>query len=103
MAILRVTWTVSNQDAWGARIFPALRTRQGHRAGNQVRQHEPDDRQSGNDRLRRGLLLGGLLIGAAWGAIFGFFAQWATGGRRDLVQGGATRAAAADSRERRVA
>jgi hypothetical protein len=31
-----------------------------------------------------GLLLGGLLIGAAWGAIFGFFAQWATGGRRDF-------------------
>ena len=31
-----------------------------------------------------GLLLGGLLIGAAWGAAFGFFAQWATGGRRDF-------------------
>ena len=31
-----------------------------------------------------GLLLGGLVIGAAWGAILGFFAQWATGGRRDF-------------------
>jgi hypothetical protein len=31
-----------------------------------------------------GLLLGGLLIGAAWGAALGFFAHWATGGRRDF-------------------
>ena len=31
-----------------------------------------------------GLLLGGLVIGAVWGALFGFFAQWATGGRRDF-------------------
>jgi hypothetical protein len=31
-----------------------------------------------------GLVLGGLLIGAVWGAIFGFVAQWATRGRRDF-------------------
>ena len=31
-----------------------------------------------------GLVLGGLLIGAAWGAIFGFFAQYAFRGRRDF-------------------
>ena len=31
-----------------------------------------------------GLVVGGLLIGAVWGAIFGFFAQWATRGRRDF-------------------
>ena len=31
-----------------------------------------------------GLLLGGLVIGAAWGAVLGFFAHWATGGRRDF-------------------
>jgi hypothetical protein len=31
-----------------------------------------------------GLVLGGLVIGAVWGAIFGFFAQWATRGRRDF-------------------
>src|SRR5262245_9751507 len=31
-----------------------------------------------------GLVLGGLLIGAVFGALFGFFAQWATGGRRDF-------------------
>ena len=30
------------------------------------------------------LMLGGLAIGAAWGAIFGFVAQWATRGRRDF-------------------
>jgi hypothetical protein len=30
------------------------------------------------------LLLGGLVIGAAWGAVLGFFAHWATGGRRDF-------------------
>jgi hypothetical protein len=31
-----------------------------------------------------GLVLGGLLIGAAWGAIFGFVAQYAMRGRRDF-------------------
>jgi hypothetical protein len=31
-----------------------------------------------------GLVLGGLVIGAVWGAIFGFAAQWATRGRRDF-------------------
>jgi hypothetical protein len=31
-----------------------------------------------------GLLLGGLVIGAVWGAVFGFFTHWATGGRRDF-------------------
>jgi hypothetical protein len=31
-----------------------------------------------------GLVLGGLLIGAVWGAIFGFFAQSAMRGRRDF-------------------
>ena len=31
-----------------------------------------------------GLVLGGLLIGAVWGAIFGFFAQYAMRGRRDF-------------------
>jgi hypothetical protein len=31
-----------------------------------------------------GLVLGGLVIGAVWGAIFGFFAHWATRGRRDF-------------------
>jgi heat induced stress protein YflT len=31
-----------------------------------------------------GLIIGGLLIGAAWGAIFGFVAHRATGGRRDF-------------------
>jgi MFS family permease len=31
-----------------------------------------------------GLLLGGLVIGALWGAVFGFLAHWATGGRRDF-------------------
>jgi hypothetical protein len=31
-----------------------------------------------------GLLLGGALIGAAWGALFGFFAQQATNGQRDF-------------------
>ena len=31
-----------------------------------------------------GLILGGLLIGAAWGAIFGFVGHAATGGRRDF-------------------
>jgi hypothetical protein len=31
-----------------------------------------------------GLVLGGLLIGAFWGAAFGFFAHWATRGQRDF-------------------
>jgi hypothetical protein len=31
-----------------------------------------------------GLVLGGLLIGAVWGAVFGFVAQYATRGRRDF-------------------
>jgi hypothetical protein len=31
-----------------------------------------------------GLVLGGLLIGAFWGAVFGFIAHWATGGMRDF-------------------
>ena len=32
-----------------------------------------------------GLVLGGLLIGALWGAAFGFFAHWATHGQRDFA------------------
>ena len=32
-----------------------------------------------------GLVLGGVVIGAFWGAIFGFFAHWATGGMRDFA------------------
>ena len=32
-----------------------------------------------------GLMLGGLLIGAIWGAVFGFLAHWATGGQRDFA------------------
>jgi hypothetical protein len=31
-----------------------------------------------------GVLAGGLVIGAAWGAIFGFVGHWATQGRRDF-------------------
>jgi hypothetical protein len=31
-----------------------------------------------------GLMIGGLLIGAFWGALFGFFAHWATRGERDF-------------------
>jgi hypothetical protein len=31
-----------------------------------------------------GLILGGTLIGALWGAVFGFFAHWATRGMRDF-------------------
>src|SRR5215207_3465275 len=31
-----------------------------------------------------GLVLGGILIGAFWGAIFGFIAHWATRGQRDF-------------------
>lgn len=32
-----------------------------------------------------GLVLGGLLIGAFWGAVFGFVAHWATRGVRDFA------------------
>ena len=32
-----------------------------------------------------GLVLGGLLIGALWGAVFGFFAHWMTRGQRDFT------------------
>ena len=32
-----------------------------------------------------GLVLGGVLIGAFWGALFGFFAHLATGGERDFA------------------
>jgi hypothetical protein len=32
-----------------------------------------------------GLVLGGLLIGAFWGAVFGFFAHWVTRGQRDFT------------------
>jgi uncharacterized membrane protein len=32
-----------------------------------------------------GLILGGVLIGAAWGAVFGFFSHFATRGRRDFA------------------
>ena len=32
-----------------------------------------------------GLVLGGLAIGAVWGAVFGFAAQWATRGQRDFT------------------
>jgi uncharacterized membrane protein len=32
-----------------------------------------------------GLVLGGVLIGAFWGALFGFFAHWATRGMRDFA------------------
>lgn len=31
-----------------------------------------------------GLVLGGVVIGALWGALFGFVAQWVTRGRRDF-------------------
>jgi hypothetical protein len=31
-----------------------------------------------------GLVLGGLLIGAVWGAVFGFVAHWTTRGQRDF-------------------
>ena len=39
------------------------------------------------------LVLGGLVIGAIWGAVFGFVAQWATGGRRDFSSASGVRAA----------
>ncbi len=32
-----------------------------------------------------GLVLGGVVIGAAWGAVFGFVAHWATRGARDFT------------------
>jgi hypothetical protein len=32
-----------------------------------------------------GLVLGGVLIGAFWGAMFGFFTHWATRGMRDFA------------------
>jgi Heat induced stress protein YflT domain len=32
-----------------------------------------------------GLVLGGLLIGAFWGAVFGFSAHWVTRGQRDFT------------------
>jgi hypothetical protein len=32
-----------------------------------------------------GLVLGGVLIGAFWGALFGFVAHWATRGQRDFA------------------
>jgi hypothetical protein len=32
-----------------------------------------------------GLIVGGVLIGAAWGAIFGFVAHWALRGQRDFT------------------
>jgi uncharacterized protein YqgC (DUF456 family) len=32
-----------------------------------------------------GLVLGGLVIGAFWGAVFGFIAHWGTSGRRDFA------------------
>jgi hypothetical protein len=31
-----------------------------------------------------GLVLGGIVIGAVWGAVFGFVAQWSTRGQRDF-------------------
>ena len=35
-----------------------------------------------------GSVVGSLLIGAVWGALFGFTAQWATGGERDFSSEG---------------
>jgi len=32
-----------------------------------------------------GLIVGGLVIGALWGAVFGFVAHWATRGQRDFA------------------
>jgi hypothetical protein len=43
-----------------------------------------------------GLTLGGLLIGAVWGAVLGFFAHWATHGQRDFAS---TRGLVADRYE----
>jgi uncharacterized membrane protein len=39
------------------------------------------------------LILAGLVIGAAWGAIFGFVAQWSTRGQRDFASASAIIAA----------
>jgi hypothetical protein len=47
-----------------------------------------------------GLVLGGLLIGAFWGAVFGFIAHWATRGQRDFTS---ARQIVADRYEVRVA
>jgi hypothetical protein len=47
-----------------------------------------------------GLMFGGLLIGAFWGALFGFFAHWALRGQRDFSS---ARAIVADRYELRVA
>ena len=47
-----------------------------------------------------GLMLGGLVIGALWGGVFGFFAQWVTHGRRDF---GSTRGLAASQYDVMVA
>lgn len=32
-----------------------------------------------------GLVIGGVIVGALWGALFGFFAHWATRGQRDFA------------------
>lgn len=32
-----------------------------------------------------GLILSGLVIGAVWGAVFGFVSRWVTGGQRDFA------------------
>ena len=47
-----------------------------------------------------GLMIGGLLIGAFWGALFGFIAHWATRGQRDFSS---LRTIVADRYELRVA
>ena len=47
-----------------------------------------------------GLMIGGLLIGAFWGAVFGFIAHWATRGQRDFSS---LRTTVADRYELRVA
>lgn len=39
------------------------------------------------------VVIGGLILGAVWGAIFGFVAQWATGSRRDFSSASAIVAA----------
>lgn len=43
-----------------------------------------------------GLVLGGLLLGALWGAALGFFAHWATRGQRDFASRSALVAASYD-------
>ncbi len=47
-----------------------------------------------------GLMIGGLLIGALWGAVLGFVAHWATRGQRDFSS---LRTTVADRYEVRVA